>query len=156
MTPLAAFRFSRVARWTVSVLVLLAGAFATFACSGSRTEGLDVRKLPEDLRGDYDVFARRCSKCHSLARPLTSGITDDQQWVLYVNRMRRQPGSGISYDDQERILRFLRYYAAELRRKQAERNAPPPAPPAPPDAGAPSAAPPSEPAPAPETKGDAG
>jgi hypothetical protein len=126
---------------------LLVGAslLGSFACSGSRTEGIDPSKLPEDMRDDYALFARRCSKCHSLARPLTAGITDDRQWVLYVNRMRRQPGSGISPDDQEHILRFLRYYAGELRRQEAEKKAPPPSsstPGAPPPAAQPPAAPP--------------
>lgn len=87
-----------------------------------RGEGLDPSKLPENIRADYEVFAHKCSKCHSLARPLAANITDDEQWVLYVNRMRRQPASGISYVDQEAILRFLRYYAADLRRIQAEKN----------------------------------
>jgi hypothetical protein len=96
------------------------------ACPGSRTEGLDPSKMPDDLRGDYDLFARRCSKCHSLARPLTAGITDDTQWNMYVNRMRRQPGSGISYEDQEHILKFLHWYAADLRRKEVEKRAPAP------------------------------
>ena len=99
-------------RLTLFALLLL-------AC-GSRTEGLDRTKLPEDVTSDYDLFARKCSKCHSLARPLQSGISDDEQWVMYVNRMRRQPGSGINYDDQEHILRFLRYVAAELRVKQGK------------------------------------
>lgn len=93
-----------------------------------RGEGLDPSKLPENIRADYDVFAHKCSKCHSLARPLTANITDDEQWVLYVNRMRRQPASGITYPDQEAILRFLKYYAADLRRIQAEKNGGAPAP----------------------------
>jgi hypothetical protein len=112
---------------------LLLGALVLVAC-GARTEGLDRTKLPEELKSDYDVFARRCSKCHSLARPLQSGITDDEQWILYVNRMRRQPGSGIDYTDQERILRFLKYYAADLRAKEAAKKG---VPSAPPDASAP-------------------
>ena len=99
-----------------SLLLLLSAAGCTFG------EGLDTTKIPDDIRADYDIFARKCSKCHSLARPLSSNITDDEQWVLYVNRMRRQPASGISPDDQARILKFLRYYAADLRRKQAEKN----------------------------------
>lgn len=93
-----------------------------------RGEGLDTSKMPETTRADYDVFAHKCSKCHSLARPLSANITDDEQWVLYVNRMRRQPASGITYTDQEAILRFLRFYAADLRRIQAEKNGGPPAP----------------------------
>ncbi|MDF2695318.1 MAG: hypothetical protein K0S65_3701 [Labilithrix sp.] len=121
--------------------------FGAVACSGARTEGLDPSKVPESLRADYDLFARRCSKCHSLARPLNAGITDDEQWVMYVNRMRRQPGSGISYEDQDQILRFLRWYAADLRRKEAEKKAPG-APPA--STPQPSASPPAN------EKGDAG
>ena len=113
--------------------LLFAFAMVLAAC-GSRTEGLDRTKLPEDIKADYDLFARKCSKCHALARPLQAGITDDQQWVLYVNRMRRQMGSGITYDDQEHILRFLRYYAAELRAKEASKSGA--APPAATDAGA--------------------
>ena len=59
----------------------------------------------------------RCSKCHSLARPLNSGIIDDGYWKLYVARMRRQPGSGISLEDTDQILRFLHYYSMEEIRK---------------------------------------
>jgi hypothetical protein len=117
---------------TAAAAALVAGV----ACSSmARTEGLDPSKVPDDLRSDYQLFTVRCSKCHSLARPLSSGIKDDEQWVNYVNRMRRQPGSGISYDDQAHILRFLKWYAAELRRRDAEKAASltkaPPPPPAP-------------------------
>lgn len=123
---------------------LTAGALlgALVAC-GPRTEGLDASKVPVEVQDDYRLFAQRCSKCHSLARPLTSNITDDEQWVNYVNRMRRQQGSGITLDDQTRILRFLRWYAADLRAKEAAKHAPPtpplPTPPAPAgdDGGAP-------------------
>lgn len=105
------------------LLAIAAAALVTLTASGcERTEGLDPSKLPENIRADYRLFAHKCSKCHSLARPLTANITDDEQWVLYVNRMRRQPGSGISREDQEGILRFLRYYAGELRRKEAVKN----------------------------------
>ncbi len=110
----------------MSLRSLIAAAAATVVIVGApachRGEGLDPSKMPESIRADYDVFAHKCSKCHSLARPLSANITDDEQWVLYVNRMRRQPASGISYTDQEAILRFLRYYAADLRRIQAEKN----------------------------------
>jgi hypothetical protein len=107
-------------------LLTVAVGLAVWAC-GPRTEGLDRSSLPDNVRADYDLFARKCSKCHSLARPLNSGITDDDQWVRYVSRMRRQPGSGITPEDEQVILRFLRYYAAEQRRLKAEHNAPPPA-----------------------------
>lgn len=143
-------------------LALAAGLLvAAAAAACTHGEGLDPSKIPDNVRADYEIFAHKCSKCHSLARPLTANITDDEQWVLYVNRMRRQPGSGISRDDQEHILRFLMYYAADLRRIEAEKRGgkpgspgaepsapmPPaptsPLPPPPPAAAPPAAAPPS-------------
>ncbi len=75
--------------------------------------------MPDQMRADYEVFAQRCSKCHSLSRPLDSGITDDDFWREYVERMRRQPGSGISLEDETPILRFLHHYSLDqLRRRQ--------------------------------------
>lgn len=89
------------------------------ACSAPWRDTEVPAYVSEDRRGDWEVFARRCSKCHALARPLQSGIDDDAQWRAYVARMRAQPGSGISASDEERILAFLRTYAAEQRRKRA-------------------------------------
>jgi hypothetical protein len=80
-------------------------------------EGLDAASIPASLQMEYKVFAHRCSKCHSLARPLNSGIVDDAFWARYVARMRRQPASGISQEDEVLILRFLSYYSAEQKRK---------------------------------------
>jgi hypothetical protein len=114
---------------------LAAGALALSACPSpdSRSETIDPATLPQDVRADYDVFAQRCSKCHSLARPLNSGIVDDDYWAMYVARMRRQPASGISVEDSRVILRFLHYYSLEqIRKKQArdaERSGAPAAPP---------------------------
>jgi hypothetical protein len=99
--------------------VAAAGAAVHLACSAGRSEGLDATSLPPDVRPDYELFAERCSKCHSLARPLESGITDDAFWKEYVERMRRQPGSGISPADEERILRFLHYYSLQKKERQS-------------------------------------
>jgi len=82
------------------------------------TDGVEVARLPPEMRDDYAIFADRCSKCHSLARPLTSGIDDDEYWRRYVARMKRQPSSGITEDDTPRILNFLYYYSAQLRAKK--------------------------------------
>ena len=119
----------RTPRLALAVMALAASSLALVGASGcTRKESLDAGKMPENVRADYEVFARKCSKCHTLARPLNANITDDEEWIRYVNRMRRQPASGISPEDQEVILRFLRYYAADLRRLEAEKRggAPPP------------------------------
>jgi hypothetical protein len=100
---------------------LVAGIFALGLshCAGraAQSEGLDPSTLPSELRDDYAIFAQRCSKCHSLARPLNSGITDENFWTMYVARMRRQPASGITHEDAAPILRFLYHYSAEQKRK---------------------------------------
>jgi predicted small secreted protein len=105
--------------WPRTALIV-ACSIVLAACATSGRDGLDVAQLPEAVRPDYQLFARRCSKCHSLARPLGSGITDDEVWIAYVNRMRRQPGSGISPQDAGPILRFLHYYSSEQRRLKRE------------------------------------
>lgn len=93
-----------------------------FACTGSRVDEPETA-LPAQVRADYAVFALRCSKCHSLARPLNSGIDSDEYWKLYVERMRRQPSSGISVADTVPILRYLHVYSiAERKRKQEQRE----------------------------------
>ncbi len=105
-----------------SVLVSLVVAAALVACSASfsRSDGLPTAAMPDNVRGDYELFAQRCSKCHSLSRPLESGIVDDEYWRRYVDRMRRMPGSGITVDDEPGILRFLHYYSAEQERTKRE------------------------------------
>lgn len=97
---------------------LLFAAVGAVAChTGGGGEGLDISTLPANVRADYRVFAQKCSKCHSLARPLESGITDDVYWAEYVERMRRQPSSGISPSDITPILRFLHYYSTDRQRR---------------------------------------
>jgi len=117
-------------------LIILGFATAALAllgwgCTSWAHEGLEVATLPSEVQPDYALFARRCSKCHSLARPLTSGIDDDAYWLSYVTRMRRQPASGISEEDAVVILRFLHYFSVEERRKSGKLPAPPAAPPPP-------------------------
>jgi hypothetical protein len=101
-------------------ILLLTAALGLASCSGGsvvvRGEGLDVSALPVDIRTEYGVFAQRCSKCHSLTRALNSGISDDHCWALYVERMRRQPASGITIEDVPVVLRFLHYYSVEVER----------------------------------------
>ena len=101
----------------------LALVAALVACGGSSSES-EVASTPA-ARADYDVFALRCSKCHSLARPLNSGIDDDGYWRAYVAKMRRQPGSGISAEDSVAILRFLHAYSVEQRKRKGKTVDPP-------------------------------
>lgn len=92
------------------------------ACANKRADIATALANRPDLRADYRVLAVRCSKCHSLARPLNSGITDDNHWDQYVARMRRQPSSGINQGDAVAILRFLHALAAAERERLGASN----------------------------------
>ncbi len=99
----------------LDLVVSACGATTTTSILGDRSEGADPSALPADVQASYRVFVQRCSKCHALARVYESGITDDDYWVRYVARMRRQPGSGISKGDESVILHYLFYYSAQKR-----------------------------------------
>ena len=109
-------------------LVLLLGAVG---CSGAKTQtagrqGDGVASVPSDLREEYALFSQRCSKCHSLARVLNNGEHDATYWARYVERMRRQPSSGIAPEEAPPILRYLNHYSAQLRAESATDAGTPP------------------------------
>ncbi len=97
-----------------ALLLLLALPLLAAGCANMnenrRGDSVDVSSYPPDIQRAYRVFALRCSRCHTLARPLNARIYDAQHWVRYVARMRRQPGSGIDENNGELILKFLLYY----------------------------------------------
>jgi hypothetical protein len=113
--------------------LLAAAALLALGCAdmheSRRGDRVDVSNYPPDIQEAYEVFALRCSRCHTLARPLNARITDPQHWVRYVARMRRQPGSGINHDNADIILKFLLYYHRPGRDEQEPEQAPEPPPP---------------------------
>lgn len=130
-------------RVTLALTLSLLGA-----CGGStaaiRPDGYDVSREPPEIQAAYRVFAFRCSKCHSLARPLNASISDLGHWDAYVRRMRRMPGSGINERDGAIILTFLHHYSRERQRLEEEGEIEPGYPLGPPP---PEDAPPREPIP---------
>lgn len=103
--------------WCSVVGVALFLAMLSLSCSATvhnRTgDTIDVSSYPPDIQAAYKVFAVRCSRCHTLARPLNARIDNPQHWVRYVARMRLNPGSGINAKNGDVILRFLLYYMRE-------------------------------------------
>ena len=87
---------TRVALWLL----------ATTAC-GAAPPGLVGPDTPPDLRASCQLAEHRCSRCHSLDRVLLARVESPEHWVLYVERMRRQPSSGISPDVAHTIVRCL-------------------------------------------------
>lgn len=101
----------------MTIRVAIALCFALLcACVGggsSRRGGLSedtVKTFPPDVEQAYRLFTVKCSRCHTLSRPLNASISEYSHWEQYVARMRRHSGSGISPKDAEEILVFLKYY----------------------------------------------
>jgi hypothetical protein len=115
----------RIGVWLGCTLLLAGSALlVAHGCAGASKvrhgDTIDVANYPKDIQAAYEVFAVRCSKCHTLARPLNARIHDAQHWVRYVTRMRRNPSSGINEKDAEIILRFLLYYMHQTDKAESE------------------------------------
>jgi hypothetical protein len=69
---------------------------------------IDVSKYPKDMQDRYKVFAKKCSACHTLARPINSDYVLEEEWERYVKRMMRKAGT-ITADEGKQIYEFLAY-----------------------------------------------
>jgi hypothetical protein len=77
---------------------------------------IDVSKYTKDMQDRYKVFSVKCSKCHTLARPINSDYVLDDEWERYVKRMMRNAGTFISADEGKLIYEFLTY-DSKIRKK---------------------------------------
>lgn len=69
---------------------------------------IDVSSYPPEQQKDYKVFDSKCSKCHTIARPINTTMTKPE-WERYVKRMMHKPNSGISDSQGKAIFEFLAY-----------------------------------------------
>ena len=76
---------------------------------------IDVSEYPEEMQTLYALFTRRCSRCHTVARPINSNFTAEE-WRKYVLKMMRKPGSGLTPKTAEQIIKFLTYDAQHRER----------------------------------------
>jgi hypothetical protein len=77
---------------------------------------IDVNAYPAQQQAGYKLFASKCSKCHTLARPINTSMTRDQ-WDRSVKRMMHMPNSGISASQGEQTVNFLAYDQSERKDK---------------------------------------
>jgi hypothetical protein len=77
---------------------------------------IDVSKYPKDIQDKYKLFSVKCSKCHTLARPINSDYVLEDEWQRYVKRMMQNAGTFISADDGKAIYEFL-VYDSKIRKK---------------------------------------
>jgi hypothetical protein len=70
---------------------------------------VDVSGYPEKMQKAYEMFASKCSKCHTLARPINTNLKASE-WKRYVKRMMNKPDSGISPSAGKVVYQFLRFH----------------------------------------------
>ena len=77
---------------------------------------IDISKYPADIQKDYKVFAVKCKKCHTLARPINCELALPDEWERYLKRMMRKAGTFISADEGKQIYDFV-VYDSKTRKK---------------------------------------
>jgi mono/diheme cytochrome c family protein len=77
---------------------------------------IDVSAYPAPIQAAYKLFTSKCSKCHTIARPLNTMMKRDE-WQRYVMRMMHKPNSGISDSQGKEIFEFLVFDQAERKDK---------------------------------------
>jgi hypothetical protein len=77
---------------------------------------IDVSKYPPEVQKKYQVFAKKCSNCHTLARAINCDFVLDDEWERYVKRMMRKAGTLITPDEGKQIFEFVTY-DSKIRKK---------------------------------------
>src|ERR1035437_10069985 len=92
MTTLA--RMMTIAACSIPLL-LLAQTNNVMLPQDKGPDKIDVSGYPAPMQVAYKLFTTKCSKCHTVARPINTTMTGDE-WERYVKRMIHKPSSGIS------------------------------------------------------------
>ncbi len=71
---------------------------------------IDVSEYPAEQQEHYVLFVDKCSKCHTVARPINSRF-NAQEWKVYLKRMLRRPDCNTSVEQARQIYSFLKFYS---------------------------------------------
>ena len=75
-------------------------------------DSVDVSAYPAQQRYQYAIYARACSRCHTLARSINAPLVGRGWWEFYMLGMRmrsRREGRPLTPDETQAILDFLEY-----------------------------------------------
>src|ERR1019366_9566128 len=82
--------------------------YTTLFRSDKGPNSINVSAYPAEQQKGYKVFADKCAKCHTIARPINTMMTKEE-WSPYVKRMMHKPNSGIGDSQGKTIYDFLAY-----------------------------------------------
>jgi len=83
---------------------------------------IDVSKYPKEQQENYKVFAKKCSKCHTLARPINAPLALPEEWEAYVNKMVKKKRSGVDGKSAKKIIDFLTYDSSVRKKDLVEKK----------------------------------
>lgn len=66
--------------------------------------------LPPVQQARYELFAQKCSRCHSLDRALNARFSAGE-WDAYLRKKYRRAGAGVSKQQFDEISAFLEYWS---------------------------------------------
>ncbi len=89
-------------------LLLLAQSSNVTLPQDKGPDKVNVSGYPAEQQKGYKVFVDKCSKCHTIARPINTSMSAPE-WSRYVKRMMHKPNSGISDAQGKTIYEFLAY-----------------------------------------------
>ena len=82
---------------------------------------IDVTTYPRKMQETYKLFTRKCSRCHTVARPINSAFPSEE-WRKYVYKMMKKPGSGLTLKTADKIIEFLIYDSQHRERNPQSRE----------------------------------
>ena len=68
-----------------------------------------IPEAPEPIKENCRLAERQCTRCHTVERVYNARVKSAQHWKRYVQRMRLQPGAGISSQAGDKIVKCLVY-----------------------------------------------
>jgi len=79
---------------------------------------IEIYAYPADKKDDYALFRSRCSRCHTLARPINAPYASRENWTEYVKKMNKRSGNVLlAADEEKRIVDFLVFDAKQRKTK---------------------------------------
>ena len=75
-------------------------------------ETVDVSAYAPAKKRDYEIYARACSRCHTLARSINAPYVNRAWWEFYVASMRvraKFQGERLTKQEVRAVLDFLEY-----------------------------------------------
>ncbi len=84
---------------------------------------IDVTSYPKEQQENYKAFAKACSQCHTLARPINSPLITREDWRRYTRRMHAKAkistNAVIGAAAAKQEIEFLTYDAQVRKVKEA-------------------------------------